>query len=177
MVPLGWLLHDRKFQCEIYQTTCRFLNIIISYGPASSTFQIGDVESHPSKIADTAIQSMALSTQAWERLGQPDSALVASTSDKSTMAHRLTSILEYRLSIAMKQRAQKPLTVSAIKELHSYVKKILSMYNNPHFHGIEHASHVTISMHKQPNARPLYESLTTFARFQRASKFYLQAQS
>ena len=63
-------------------------------GPASSTFQIGDVEaSQPSKMVDTTIQSMALSKQAWARIGQPDSALVSSTSDKSTMAHRITSIL------------------------------------------------------------------------------------
>ena len=118
-------------------------------GPASSTFQIGDVEaSQPSKMVDTTIQSMALSKQAWARIGQPDSALVSSTSDKSTMAHRITSILEYRLSIAMKQRSQPPLAACAKKELHAYVNQISSMYNDPHFHGIEHASHVTISMHK-----------------------------
>ena len=118
-------------------------------GQASSKFRIGDVESHPGKqIANTVIQSMALSNQVWGRLGQPDSSLVTATSDKAIMIYRLTSILEFRLSIAMKQRAQTPLTASVQKELHSYVQEIFSMYNNVHFHGVEHASHVTISMHK-----------------------------
>jgi hypothetical protein len=118
-------------------------------GPASTTFQIGDVESQPiNQVANTVIQSMALSKQAWECVGQPDSSLVSATSNKSTMVYRIFSILEYRLSIAMKDRGQKPLTYTLKNELHSYVQNILFMYNNVHFHGIEHASHVTISMHK-----------------------------
>ena len=117
-------------------------------GPVSSNPMITDVESHPRKIVDTVIQSMALSKQKWERLGLPDSALVSSTSDKSTAVHRLASILEYRLLIAMKQRKQEHLTIATKKELLAYVNEIVSMYKNVQFHGFEHVSHVTISMHK-----------------------------
>ena len=108
----------------------------------------GDIESSPAFVTDNVIQSMALAKQDWRRLGQPDSPLVAATSDTVAMVTRITAILEHRLIIAMKNRGQQPLGDIAKRQLRAYVGEIASMYNDNNFHNFEHASHVTISMHK-----------------------------
>lgn len=95
---------------------------------------------------DPFVQSMALGEQKWTRIGLPDSTLVTATSDKDTMINRITSILEYRLSMALNNPGS--ISESVKKEIHTYVRHICGMYNKVDFHSFEHASHVTISMNK-----------------------------
>lgn len=98
---------------------------------------------------DSTIQSIALTKQTWERLGQNESSLVAATPNIKTMADRIYALLEYRLSLAIERRpTQNPLSTREKAELRNYVHTIASLHNSVEFHSFEHVSHVTISMNK-----------------------------
>lgn len=98
---------------------------------------------------DGTIQIIALSKQAWERIGQGDSTLVAATSKMTIMADRIYALLEYRLSLAIQERPnQKALSSKEKSELLEFVYTIASLHNGVKFHSFEHVSHVTISMNK-----------------------------
>jgi hypothetical protein len=98
---------------------------------------------------DSTIQSIAMTKQSWETLGQNESSLVAATPNTNTMADRIYALLEYRLSLAIEQRStQKPLSVKEKSELRNYVRTIALLHNPVEFHSFEHVSHVTISMNK-----------------------------
>lgn len=103
----------------------------------------GDSSSH---VVDPFVQCMALSEQSWNRIGLPDSTLVRATSDPHTMVSRISSILEYRLSLAFNNPGA--ISDQVKKEISEYVKIICDKYNDVHFHNFEHASHITISMNK-----------------------------
>lgn len=98
---------------------------------------------------DSTIQRIALTKQKWERVGQSDSSIVAATSKKTIMADRIYALLEYRLSLAIKERQkQKELSVKEKEELLDYVHTVASLHNQVEFHSFEHVSHVTMSMNK-----------------------------
>ena len=114
-----------------------------------NSFASGDLEMARDSSQDRFVQSMALSQQRWDRLGQPESALVCATSEMKTMIFRVASILEHRLSYAMNGSSSGQKITDIVKEeLQTYVEEICFMYNNVHFHGFEHASHTIISMNK-----------------------------
>ena len=110
-----------------------------------------DIESCPSFSApiDPIIQSIALCRQNWETLGHADSTLVAASSDRDVMISRIATILEHRLSVAIRKRGnQNEMSPNAKKQLVEYVREVALRYNEVKYHNFEHASHVVISMHK-----------------------------
>jgi len=126
-----------------------WIRSVVASRQSSISNDCGDLENARNPSKDAFLQSMTLSQQNWDRLGQPDSALVAATSKMKTMTFRIASILELRLSIALNRGSSgRKITDVVKKELKNYVEEICSGYNDRHFHAFEHASHVTISMNK-----------------------------
>ncbi len=115
---------------------------------SQSQHKLGILNTVPSSIPNSVMQSMALCKQDWNRIGLPDSALVAATDDVNVMVNRVAAILEYRLSIALAKRGQSQLCSDSRSELRAYVMDISSLYRSVPFHNFEHAVHVTISMNK-----------------------------
>jgi len=110
--------------------------------------EVGDIE------CPTALFN-ALTSQAWERIGQPDSSEVAATSDRDTMIRRLSSILRERLEQVVQVRDIRPTLERTVKtQIVQFVSAIEQTYSDVHFHSFQHAYHVTIAMNKLIDVLP-----------------------
>ena len=117
-----------------------------------------------------AALALAITAQDWTALGLEDDPNVAPSSDLELTVERVTSLLVVRI-VALLAPANKyqdlsttticrtnlmagheewdaPVTDQVIQEIRTFVRTILTGYNNCEYHNFEHAYHVTISANK-----------------------------
>jgi hypothetical protein len=91
----------------------------------------------------------ALTAQDWAVLGRAESRVVEATEDREVMTSRFAALLEHHLLRVLKERnPEASLSLSEKVQLNKFVRDVVDTYNEPNFHRLSHAMHVTTSMNK-----------------------------
>jgi len=106
----------------------------------------------------------AMAAQNWDKLGHPESALVAATDCRETHIIRASALLEYHLLRVLKERDANAVIPPSVKaQCRKFVQEVTKQYNGVNFHNLSHAMHVTTSMNKLLSCTVVEDPLNSFS--------------
>ena len=106
----------------------------------------------------------AMAAQNWDKLGHPESAIVAATDCRETHIIRASALLEYHLLRVLKERDANAVMSPTVKaQCRKFVQEVTKQYNGVNFHNLSHAMHVTTSMNKLLSCTVVEDPLNCFS--------------
>ena len=106
----------------------------------------------------------AMAAQNWDKLGHPESAIVAATDCRETHIIRASALLEYHLLRVLKERDANAVMSPIVKaQCRKFVQEVTKQYHGVNFHNLSHAMHVTTSMNKLLSCTVVEDPLNCFS--------------